>query len=228
MPPLELFSSFGDVLPSALRPLYILLVEDHSLLASSLCRYLEIRAHRVTRVPNCEAACVALQDGHYDLLLTDVVLPDGDCFQVLKSCAELLPRFVVTMSAFDCGRCSDAEFRPHLTKPFAVEELDVLLEIFGCELAAEAPTRRRGETVPPLVATILREASRRRDCGELSPADFEQKLERLSREELAGRGLELVVRPLSWGSRYLIKQRQTGRVCDMIDWHSAATDPFES
>ena len=89
-------------------------------------------------------------------------------------------------------------------------------------LLPEQERASQPEIVPPLVGAILREASRRRDRGELSADDFAQKLERLTREELAVRGLELVVRPLSWGSRYLIKERRTGRICDMIDWYSGS------
>jgi len=48
--------------------------------------------------------------------------------------------------------------------------------------------------------------------------DFEEKLARLSAEELTPLGLELLVRELDGGiTRYLIKETRSSHVCEMID-----------
>jgi hypothetical protein len=53
---------------------------------------------------------------------------------------------------------------------------------------------------------------------ELNQADFDQKLARLEAEELTPRGRKLLVRDLPDGTtRFLIKESQDGRICEMID-----------
>lgn len=217
-----MFPPDGSAVP---RPaecrLQILLIEEHPLLSHGLCRFLEHRRHFTYRVGDLEAACALLEEHDFDVLLTNVELPDGDCYELLERSAGRLPRFIVTMSAFD-GHGGRRKVRGrnlphHFNKPFAVEDLDALLESFVAELAG-AP---RGKAdLPSLVEAVLREVARRHDRGDLSDGEFKEKLNRLTREELANRGLELVVRPVEWGTRFLIKHSRRGRVYRTIDCQS--------
>ncbi|HEV7404014.1 MAG TPA: response regulator [Chthoniobacteraceae bacterium] len=207
--------------PPAECRLHILLIEEHPLLAGNLCRFLERRRHLVHCAADFESARSLLAEHEFDVLLSNVEMPDGDCYELLDGSAERLPRFIVTMSDFDlpCGllMAGGRELQHHLTKPFVVEELDGMLNAFASELARVDLVARHKAALPSMVEIVLREAARRHDCGDLSDGEFAEKLHRLTREELEKRGLELVVRPLDWGTRFLIKQAPAGRVCDMID-----------
>jgi DNA-binding response OmpR family regulator len=200
--------------------LQILLIEDHPMLSNTLCRFLERRRHLVHRVGDLESARALLADNEFDVLLTNVELPDGECFELFEESAERLPRFIVTMSGFDgavrAGRSH------HFCKPFPVEELEALLKRFASELQP-ADVARQEAAIPSLVEAVLREVARRHHRGDLSDGEFADKLNRLRREELANRGLELVVRPVEWGTRFLIKQARKGRVYDMIDCPSRSS-----
>jgi DNA-binding response OmpR family regulator len=205
--------------------LHILLIEDHPLLSQSLCRFLERRRHLVHRVCDLKAAHAVMAEQEFDVLLTNVEMPDGDCYELLDRSAGRLPRFIVTMGDVEapCGpvRAGGRELRHHLMKPFIIEDLELMLKAFAAELAGGEPIPARRAGVPSMVEVVLREAARRHDRGDLSDGEFEEKLSRLRREELANRGLELVVRPVEWGTRFLIQQARVGRVCDMIDCDSS-------
>lgn len=80
------------------------------------------------------------------------------------------------------------------------------------------PRTEHAVRFPQIVPIVLQEAARLRSNGQLTQSDFEQKLERLTQEDLAPRGLELLVRQLADGTtRFLIKEFRTGSICEMID-----------
>lgn len=75
-----------------------------------------------------------------------------------------------------------------------------------------------GNEVPGLVRAVLTQATRLRDCGDIPQSLYEAQLERITKEELRPRGLELVMRELPNGTtRFLVKAGKTGAVCEMID-----------
>src|SRR5947208_113786 len=80
----------------------------------------------------------------------------------------------------------------------------------------------RSETfpqVPAIVHIVAKEAIRQRTAGRITDEVFDAQLGRLIREELEPKGLTLLVRDLSGGRRrFLIKQKATGMVCDMMDF----------
>ena len=62
----------------------------------------------------------------------------------------------------------------------------------------------------------------------MSRGDFEEKLGRLTAEELTPRGLELLVRELPDGrTRFLIKKSLNGQICEMIDCAGQQARPAE-
>src|SRR4051812_10083284 len=123
---------------SAHPPFRILVVEHHAQLASGLRQYLEALGHTVEVASSATAAGEALHEREFDVLLSDVWLPEGSCFAFLQELRTRLPRFVVTMSGFELEK---EEFRKlnlargHLVKPFAAERLEELLEEFANERA---------------------------------------------------------------------------------------------
>ena len=103
----------------------ILLVEDDEALQSFLCEVLEQEGFAVDSVATKARADAALRASHYDLLIYDVRLPDGNGHDVgaLASAAG-------TKTLAICGHPDDlaamaANGLAHLQKPFRVSEFIV-------------------------------------------------------------------------------------------------------
>ena len=72
--------------------------------------------------------------------------------------------------------------------------------------------------VPEIVRVILAHLERQRRDGDISPNLYDEKLNRLCREELGPRGFVLLERPLHDGrTSYLIKESRSGLVLDMLE-----------
>lgn len=69
----------------------ILLAEDDDSLRNFLARALERAGYEVRACPDGEAAITALDDGPYDLLLTDIVMPGVDGIEVARHAANRAP-----------------------------------------------------------------------------------------------------------------------------------------
>ena len=65
----------------------ILLAEDDDSLRAFLARALERAGYTVRACPDGETALEALDDGPYDLLLTDIVMPGVDGIEVAREAA---------------------------------------------------------------------------------------------------------------------------------------------
>jgi two-component system cell cycle response regulator CpdR len=65
----------------------ILLAEDDESLRNFLGRALERAGYDVRTCADGEEALVALEDGPWDLLLTDIVMPGVDGIEVARQCA---------------------------------------------------------------------------------------------------------------------------------------------
>ncbi len=69
----------------------ILLAEDDDSLRGFLTRALERAGYEVRSCPDGDAAIEALDDGPYDLLLTDIVMPGVDGIEVAREAAAREP-----------------------------------------------------------------------------------------------------------------------------------------
>lgn len=69
----------------------ILLAEDDESLRNFLARALERAGYEVRACPDGETALEALDDGPYDLLLTDIVMPGVDGIEVARHAASRAP-----------------------------------------------------------------------------------------------------------------------------------------
>jgi len=116
--------------------LRILLVENHEDTLKYLTRYLEIQGHEVCGARDMASAIKVLSSSKFDVLISDIGLPDGDGWQLIRQ-IETKP-FGIAMSGF--GTRSDREkslaagYRHHLTKPFLPEDLDALLADAAAQL----------------------------------------------------------------------------------------------
>jgi CheY-like chemotaxis protein len=124
---------------SSARRLRILLVENHEDTLTYLTQYLQEKGHEVCGVRTMASAIKALSSSCFNVLISDIGLPDGDGWQLMR---EMEPRpFGIAMSGF--GACSALEksyaagYKYHLTKPFLPDELDVLLEEAASQITEE-------------------------------------------------------------------------------------------
>jgi signal transduction histidine kinase len=110
----------------------ILLVEDHDTTRITLSRLLVRRGFQVTSVPSAATACDAARHGTFDLVLSDIGLPDSDGFALMRQLRDEFGLRGIALTGYgmeeDLARSSDAGFFAHLTKPISASVLDRSLE----------------------------------------------------------------------------------------------------
>lgn len=108
----------------------ILLVEDHADTANMMRKLLKLLGHHVQIASSVREAVEALQAQRFDLLISDIGLPDGSGTDVI-ACPEAgdIPGIAITGFGMDLDirRSHDAGFRAHLTKPIDFKKLEVLI-----------------------------------------------------------------------------------------------------
>jgi DNA-binding response OmpR family regulator len=118
----------------------IYVVENHPDTLTFLGSYLEACGHHVRTAQTVAQALRGLRAEAFDLLLSDLVLPDGDGWKLLESLGSGRPRFAVAMSGKntpeDRARSEAAGFQRHLVKPFTPDEIDDVLR--ACEAEDKA------------------------------------------------------------------------------------------
>jgi CheY-like chemotaxis protein len=117
--------------PSGASSLRILLVEDHEDSNRSLTRILEILGHRVRPTRNTKEAKQAAQGGRFDLLISDLGLPDGDGAQLMHELKRAYGLKGIALSGYgtaeDRQRTATAGFSEHLVKPVNIQELEAAI-----------------------------------------------------------------------------------------------------
>jgi PAS domain S-box-containing protein len=132
---------------AAATPLRVLLVEDHLDTAETLQRLLIRRNYEVRMANSVEAAMTAAATFAFDVLVTDIGLPDGngvDLFQDLRSKSEDCGFYGIALSGFgmdeDIHRSLSAGFEHHITKPIEFAHLHKCLTDIGGKLAEKNRT----------------------------------------------------------------------------------------
>lgn len=105
-----------------------LLVEDNTELANAVCARLQIDGHVVDHAERIQDALAFVEIGEYDLILLDIMLPDGDGRTFLKqhrAGKKDTPVIVLTARSQVSDRISmlDLGADDYVTKPFDHEEL---------------------------------------------------------------------------------------------------------
>jgi two-component system CheB/CheR fusion protein len=125
-----------------IHPLHIFVVENHPDTLKWIQFYLEDFGHQVSNAQTVTEALAEFPKSHCDVLISDIGLPDGNGWDLLKQ-LDPPPRFAIAMSGFgmnaDSSRSRAAGFRHHLLKPFKSSELDRMLAEATRELAPSAP-----------------------------------------------------------------------------------------
>lgn len=114
--------------PTGLR---VLLVDDHPDTCAALERLLTLRGHHVTAAHNMREALVTASQGSFELLISDVGLPDGNGMDLLRTLRTFQPMRGIAISGFgmdaDIGKSLEAGFAEHLVKPVKLEKLEAAI-----------------------------------------------------------------------------------------------------
>jgi CheY-like chemotaxis protein len=146
-------------------PLNILLAEDHPPNQQLAVRLLERRGHSVVVANNGIEALAVLANESFDLLLTDIQMPEMDGFTLTKSIREReietgghLPIVAMTAHAMkgDAERCLDAGMDGYVSKPVRRKDLYAAIERAVGTVAAAQPARQ--SEVPDVEASAEAEA----------------------------------------------------------------------
>src|SRR6478672_10800563 len=114
------------------RSLRVFVAENHPDTVRALGSYLEALGHRVTYAASLTEALELLRGNPFDVLISDIGLPDGNGWELLERADISADVYCVAMSGFganaDRARSRAAGYRRHLLKPFDPEELDAILD----------------------------------------------------------------------------------------------------
>jgi len=113
---------------SAVRALRVLLVEDHPDTIRTMTRLLDSHGHTV-RTADCLAAALGAAAAEtFDLLISDIGLPDGSGLDLMRQLRAQYALKGIALSGFgteeDVRKSKDAGFAAHLTKPINLKELE--------------------------------------------------------------------------------------------------------
>ncbi|WP_428312522.1 response regulator [Hydrocarboniphaga sp.] len=113
------------------RPLRIMLVEDNQDTMLAMVTLLNMSGHSVEAAANVEEARALAVDGRFDLLISDLGLPDGDGMDVVRCFVQHQSAPSIAMTGYgmddDIRRCRDAGFTAHVTKPVGFDRLNELI-----------------------------------------------------------------------------------------------------
>jgi signal transduction histidine kinase/ActR/RegA family two-component response regulator len=125
--------------PAGLR---ILLVDDHPDTCAALERLLKLRGHSVAAAHSMRGALEIAGQDSFDLLISDVGLPDGNGMDLLRYLRAQQPIRGIAISGFgmdaDINKSLEAGFSDHLVKPVKLEKLEAAI----ARVMANAPAAR--------------------------------------------------------------------------------------
>ncbi|WP_299193101.1 cell cycle two-component system response regulator CpdR [uncultured Erythrobacter sp.] len=109
----------------------ILLAEDDNSMRTYIERALTNAGYEVSSVDRGTEAVPMLENEHFDLLLSDIVMPEMDGIELAQRCAEVSPRTkVMFITGFAAVSLRASREQPHakvLSKPFHLR--DLVLEV---------------------------------------------------------------------------------------------------
>jgi signal transduction histidine kinase/HAMP domain-containing protein len=110
----------------------ILLVEDHADTNRSLTKLLRLRGYQVESANNIESALALSTTAQFDVLVSDIGLPDGSGIDLIRRLRSDRPALAIALTGFgmeeDLRKTREAGFNHHLVKPIDVNKLDLLIQ----------------------------------------------------------------------------------------------------
>jgi DNA-binding response OmpR family regulator len=111
--------------------LRILIIENHEVTASFISLFLKRAGHEVTAVPNAQTVLGRDDLASFDVILSDIGLPDVNGWELMKQLRPKTGAFAIAMSGFgdeaDVKRSLAAGYQYHLVKPFVPAALEDVL-----------------------------------------------------------------------------------------------------
>ncbi|HEX7252912.1 MAG TPA: PAS domain S-box protein [Thermoanaerobaculia bacterium] len=109
------------------KPLSILAVEDHTDTAQALAQLLDSEGHAVETAGTVADAVGLFRNRPFDLLITDLGLPDGSGYDLLGELRKIRPVRGIVLSGYgmdaDIARSISSGFDEHLIKPVNIRRL---------------------------------------------------------------------------------------------------------
>jgi two-component system cell cycle response regulator CpdR len=114
----------------------ILLAEDEDAMRAYLARALENAGYEVVAVDRGTEALPLLEGQHFDLLLSDIVMPEMDGIELAQRCAEVSPQtkvmFITGFAAVSLRASRETPQARVLSKPFHLRDLVLEVQrVFG-------------------------------------------------------------------------------------------------
>lgn len=110
----------------------ILLAEDDTAMRTYLARALVQAGYEVDAVDRGTEAVPLLEANDYDLLLSDIVMPEMDGIELAQRCAEISPTtrvmFITGFAAVTLKASREAPRAKMLSKPFHLKDLVMEVE----------------------------------------------------------------------------------------------------
>ena len=110
----------------------ILLVEDHEDTNRSLTNLLRRRGYQVQSALNFESALDLSSKVQFDVLISDLALPDGSGIDLVQKLQSTRPVIGIALTGFgmedDIRKGREAGFHHHLVKPIDLNRLDLLIQ----------------------------------------------------------------------------------------------------
>lgn len=131
--PIEANASRPDLRDSSESRPGILVVEDHGPTRIMLARLLEQRGHEVLAAGSMAEAVAAADQHPIGLLISDIGLPDGDGYSLMRRLRSKFPGLRgIALSGYgaesDINESRDAGFVEHLIKPISIDVLNRVLD----------------------------------------------------------------------------------------------------
>jgi signal transduction histidine kinase len=118
----------------------VLLVEDHKPTSLALTHLLTRRNYSVVAADSVAAACAVALSEHFDLLISDIGLPDGTGYELMTQLQGRNGLVGIALTGYgmeeDVIRSQEAGFVTHLTKPVTMQALDSALSAASLRLSA--------------------------------------------------------------------------------------------
>ncbi len=112
-----------------------MVVEDHADTLRVLARMLDHFGHETSLADGAQSALEIVESKEFDVVLSDIRLPDGSGYEVIAHAKRKQPVKGVALTGFakdeDIRRSKEAGFDFHLTKPVDFHELRTVLAQVG-------------------------------------------------------------------------------------------------
>ena len=134
--------------PTAPPRLRLLVIEDHEPTMMVLVRLLRGYGHDVFTAENVERALAVAATNSFDLVISDLGLPDGDGIDLMRQLAKRYGLRGIALSGYgmpeDRAKTKQAGFLAHLVKPINFDQLQNALQVFAPAVDANATSEVSG------------------------------------------------------------------------------------